>query len=319
MSDQVTLDGKEYISSKRASELSGYTQDYIGQLSRKGLIDARRVSGLWYVLLESLQSYKTAAEAYKPEPPLRTRETADPESLISFDGKGYVSAAKAAKLTGYHQDYVGQLARAGTVLSRQVGNRWYVDREALVAHKKEKDALLAAVQSDAVGLSKSEKPEEVEEPEFAGIDNGPYLTYTRDERDLLPSLHIPDDSEENPELPEEVSVEEEAVPVPVRVISPGPRIEVPQRVVFTAQRTSPRQSKRGYGALVAATLTIVVVVAVGFSTFSRSSTYAVAPGASDAASGAAALGYTERVRAGFERLGAVLEYFVVPELVYRRR
>ena len=35
MSDEMQIEGKPYISSKRASELSGYAQDYIGQLARK--------------------------------------------------------------------------------------------------------------------------------------------------------------------------------------------------------------------------------------------------------------------------------------------
>src|SRR3989344_6165650 len=125
MSDELLVGGVQYISSKRASDSTGYAQDYIGQLARRRNIDARRVGGLWYVRAASLQEYKQHADTYKPIPPQRGNQQEDPDYLISFDGKDHISAARAAELTGYHQDYVGQLARSGTVLSRQVGNRWY--------------------------------------------------------------------------------------------------------------------------------------------------------------------------------------------------
>ena len=56
MTNEITLEGEEYISSKRASELSGYAQDYIGQLARVAAIDAKRIGGLWYVSLDSLDA-----------------------------------------------------------------------------------------------------------------------------------------------------------------------------------------------------------------------------------------------------------------------
>jgi hypothetical protein len=51
MSDEMVIEGKTYISSKRAAQVSGYAQDYIGQLARGGAIDAQRVGGLWFVNL----------------------------------------------------------------------------------------------------------------------------------------------------------------------------------------------------------------------------------------------------------------------------
>ncbi|RJR13503.1 hypothetical protein C4585_01885, partial [Candidatus Parcubacteria bacterium] len=139
MNDEITIEGTSYVSSKRASELSEYAQDYIGQLARGGYIDCQRIGGLWYVSMPSLLQYKEQAEKERPVPP-EPKVHKEPESLVFFDGKEFVSASRASKLCGYTQDYVGQLARAGKILSRQVGNRWYVDREGIVAHKKEKDA-----------------------------------------------------------------------------------------------------------------------------------------------------------------------------------
>ncbi len=47
--DELVLSGKKYISSKRASELTGYAKDYVGQLARGGKIPATRVGRAWYV------------------------------------------------------------------------------------------------------------------------------------------------------------------------------------------------------------------------------------------------------------------------------
>jgi hypothetical protein len=170
MAHEIDLGGTIYVSSKRAAEMTGYTQDYVGQLARAGSIQAQRVSGHWYVTESSVREYKEKADQFKPEPP-KYEKPVDLDTSVSFDGKDYISAQRASKVTGYHQDYVGQLARSGKVLSRQIGNRWYVDREGIVEHKKYNDELLAAVQTESVGLA---RPEEMsQEPQ-----NEPELHYT---------------------------------------------------------------------------------------------------------------------------------------------
>ena len=47
--DELVISGKKYISSKRASELTGYAKDYIGQLARGGKVPATRIGRAWYV------------------------------------------------------------------------------------------------------------------------------------------------------------------------------------------------------------------------------------------------------------------------------
>lgn len=213
MTDELSIEGKQYISSKRAADLSGYAQDYVGQLARKGLIDAQRIGGLWYVFMESLAKYKEKADTYVPVPPQATFKNENPDTLISFDGNDYVSAARAAEITGYHQDYVGQLARSGKILSRQVGNRWYVDRDGIVAHKEEKDNLLGAVQSQAVGI----KPlEPKKEPYIEKIESWEPLNYRNDAGALIPEL--PERAEPQEENAPEEPKEEVVAHVPIRII-----------------------------------------------------------------------------------------------------
>ena len=213
MTDELSIEGKQYISSKRAADLSGYAQDYVGQLARKGLIDAQRIGGLWYVFMDSLLKYKERAETYIPQPPQAIYKNESPDTLISFDGKDYVSAARAAEITGYHQDYVGQLARSGKILSRQVGNRWYVDREGILAHKEEKDDLLGAVQSQAVGIK---APDPIPESYVKKNETWEPLNYRNDSGALIPEL-----------TPREHDVADEPIdsleqirqnPIPIRVL-----------------------------------------------------------------------------------------------------
>ena len=45
----VGLDGIEYVSAKRAAEMSHYNADYVSQLAREGKVPAKQVAGRWYV------------------------------------------------------------------------------------------------------------------------------------------------------------------------------------------------------------------------------------------------------------------------------
>lgn len=58
MNNELYFEGKKYISAKRASELSGYNSDYIGQLCRGNKIDARRVGRGWFIGENSILEHK---------------------------------------------------------------------------------------------------------------------------------------------------------------------------------------------------------------------------------------------------------------------
>lgn len=47
--DEIVSGGVKYISTRRASALTGYARDYIGQLVRMGKLEAKRVGRAWYV------------------------------------------------------------------------------------------------------------------------------------------------------------------------------------------------------------------------------------------------------------------------------
>ncbi|QSH39023.1 hypothetical protein JXR01_01780 [Candidatus Kaiserbacteria bacterium] len=157
--EDVTIGDDTLISTTRASELSGYSKDYIGQLCREDKIECRRVSGHWYVDENGLKRYqengveadtKNKNEQGKSALGMKVGNVRD--DTFKYDGTEYIATSRAAAVTGYAQDYIGQLARSGELEARKVGRRWFVGKDSLIAHKKHNDGLLAEVQAQSSGV-----------------------------------------------------------------------------------------------------------------------------------------------------------------------
>ncbi|MDB5244336.1 MAG: hypothetical protein JWN18_206 [Parcubacteria group bacterium] len=56
--DEILIEEKKYVSSKRAAKITGYAKDYIGQLCREGRVPARLVGRSWYVLESAIQDHR---------------------------------------------------------------------------------------------------------------------------------------------------------------------------------------------------------------------------------------------------------------------
>jgi len=319
MSDEIQIAGEGYISSKRASEVTGYAQDYIGQLARKGLVEGKRISGLWYVSLKSLEQYKRDAGAYKPTPPEQRKLPPEVDALIAFDGKDFVSAGRAAGITGYHADYVGQLAREGKVLSRQVGSRWYVDREGILSHKKTKDALLAVVQREAVGIPKKEGSAAAQTLDYRGA--GPYLTYTQDNGDLFPVLSTAERRErESISASRDVSTLESrdrAHTIPIRKMSSNGEItQAPMTQggkIGLATASTGKRSRLLIQALPVVAATVVITLTLGYVWTQRKPVYA-----QNQPENQAMFALAGQLQSVLARLGDKVEAILSPEILYRR-
>ena len=61
--DELMIENRKFLSSKRAAEMTGYAQDYVGQLARMGKISARRVGRTWYVDESDLREYRLKESA----------------------------------------------------------------------------------------------------------------------------------------------------------------------------------------------------------------------------------------------------------------
>ena len=58
MSETLIIEGKQYISSRRAAEIAGYSNDYVGQLCRAGKLACRMIGRFWYVDEDSILRHK---------------------------------------------------------------------------------------------------------------------------------------------------------------------------------------------------------------------------------------------------------------------
>ncbi len=206
--DSIVVHGKNYISSKRAAELMGYTQDYVGQLARSGKIDAERIGGIWYVAEHEFTQHTNSLQG--SEIPNTTNIQSE-KGIVMFEGARYISSKRAAELMGYTQDYVGQLARSGKIKAQQIGRSWYIP-ESVVLSTTQKQ-----VQKDEQEQDHKEKKAEISQhaesmvhPALAGGDressyeipktistpletylsyiNTPKVSYSRDESPLIPTL-----------------------------------------------------------------------------------------------------------------------------------
>lgn len=278
MVSEIEVKGKKYITSKAAAGETGYAQDYIGQLARAGNIEAERSGGLWYVDLDSVRAHKANAAENILKSPVTVTAPPKVESIVSFDGKDYVSSKRGAKITGYSQDYVTQLARSGKILSRQISNRWYVSKSELVAHKEHNDALLASVQSEAVGLKRERKEAR---PSFE--DPVPTLNYFSDGQDLMPLFpeKVKKYTEEEIGSKENGSNQIHNIPIKVGNLGrnsidgvqsqEGKKISMSQHVLDLDEildEKTPEKSEKGMKfALAGAALTTLLVVAIGVGMF----------------------------------------------------
>ncbi len=70
--DEILIEEKKYVSSKRAAKMTGYAKDYIGQLCREGRVPARLVGRSWYVLETAIQDHRfgTSNETMQSTPTL---------------------------------------------------------------------------------------------------------------------------------------------------------------------------------------------------------------------------------------------------------
>ena len=189
--DYILIEGKNYISSKRAAEIMGYTQDYVGQLCRAGKMRAERISGVWYVSEDEFSSQKKINDTIMSFSVLDEKSNKinvkNERRALILDGNEFISSKRAAEIMGYTQDYVGQLCRAGKINARQVGKGWYIPSSVVYATSKKTESKDIIVEVSTTPLLK----EEAIEPEIEELDVQPVVQiaptkYVKDNNPLIP-------------------------------------------------------------------------------------------------------------------------------------
>lgn len=139
MNSELFFEGKKYVSSKRASKISRYNQDYIGQLIRDSKLEAKRVGRQWFVSLNSLEDLLSKTKGVSIKQTEKTqkefsRDLESSEKPLFLEGKKFISSKEASALSGYSRDYIGQLVRDNRLEAKMVGRLWYVSSDSLEKH-----------------------------------------------------------------------------------------------------------------------------------------------------------------------------------------
>lgn len=74
---------------------------------------------------------------------------------LSIDNQEFVKAGELARELGYTSDYVGQLCRSKKVVAKLVGRTWYVDRNSLTEHKRNRYKKITTTQDSNAEYSTS--------------------------------------------------------------------------------------------------------------------------------------------------------------------
>lgn len=83
--DEILIEEKKYVSSKRAAKITGYAKDYIGQLCREGRVPARLVGRSWYVLESAIHDHRFG----NPEPTSASLKDRSHKSIASWEPPRY--------------------------------------------------------------------------------------------------------------------------------------------------------------------------------------------------------------------------------------
>ena len=263
--NELTIDGKTYVSSKRAAEITGYAKDYIGQMCREGRVEARLVGRAWYVLETSLREHRFGSETAisEPEAPAKPSIT-DTWASLRYEAE----PAEAKAIPVIEKPSVNAFERASEALS---------ESHTVIDEADAGQTPLADLQSawkDWFARRELPAPTEEERAEEAEID-----VEEASPAAYRPAEELTEEPEAAPEAPayeaeeEEEAVESEPVRVPIERIHLRPRTrtvepvveEMPEGVIIRETRV--RRPQKGYRsayfAAVAISLAAVFVAVAG--------------------------------------------------------
>jgi hypothetical protein len=106
---------------------------------------------------------------------------------LVFEGKNYISSKRAANITSYAQDYIGQLCRAGKLEGKMIGRSWFVSEESLLGHQKSAAGAASDIQQPAPEIVTAANEPKAPDEIIASVSE-PEIKYEIDKTPLLPEL-----------------------------------------------------------------------------------------------------------------------------------
>lgn len=186
--DELLIEDKKYVSSRRAAKITGYAKDYIGQLCREGRVPARLVGRSWYVLETAIQDHRFGLPAQSEATDIQPEESAEkaPEPIISSTREfpRYESSTDEVFLPSVNRLKTDEIAENDEELtdSERLQDTWktWFDRIADAAPMSEVPT--QPVVTESVGVEEAEEKIEEEKP----VDVPIHTVYRQPPEELLP-------------------------------------------------------------------------------------------------------------------------------------
>ena len=162
------------VTIERAIQLTGFSHHHLERLIKAGVIESTEKDGVRFLKVSSLEAH-SEKRAQKRAQKKEARAAEQEESIVT-DGAKYVSLNRAARLSGYTQEYIQNLTTDGVVDTKFLGERLYIGIESLFAHRRAIHAQQAKwyeEQAQARTRTKKEEPVIVHRVSIYNKDDAP--------------------------------------------------------------------------------------------------------------------------------------------------
>ena len=179
--NEILIDDRKYISSKRAAEITGYAKDYIGQLCREGRVPARLIGRSWYVLETAIHDHRFGKQKIEAEP----SQTIVPNSDLqaTWESPRYEASPVETFLSQKTDEYPLNKTQVQGEVPKNLQDSWHAWFNGAV--KKETDSF--EIHEDVKKEEFDEKQSVVEEEE---ISVPIHTLHGQPPRELLPRRNI---------------------------------------------------------------------------------------------------------------------------------
>lgn len=103
--DEILIEERRYISSKRAAKVTGYAKDYIGQLCREGRVPARLIGRNWYVLETAIHDHRFGQQDHAPAGSVEETEPVAQAPQSALESPRYEASPAAEVLPLIHRTH----------------------------------------------------------------------------------------------------------------------------------------------------------------------------------------------------------------------
>lgn len=126
--------GRAVLTAIEASNRSGLSHNYIWQLLHSGRVEGVKIGRDWLVYEDSLLTFLAQPRSPGRKGPRKKREIRQ----SAQGNRVMLSTAEAHEVSGYRQDHLLRLLRAGHIEGEKTGRTWLIFEDSLLAYQRRK-------------------------------------------------------------------------------------------------------------------------------------------------------------------------------------